>query len=173
MKTKTNKDALRKAIALIALCFTFTITSAQIQTKFFGCTLGQTTLATAIANLRARNILFVVNPDGSILITDCRFGGYTWTLTSFYFYEGRLYSVLFMNDGAVDIELYNSLVTTLDKKYSKYKYESKSDRSKYQDDKTRVTTGYKDNLLNAKCFALSYIDKHLDDLQNEAEEDEF
>lgn len=168
-----KKDALRRAFALIAFCFTFTIATAQIQTQFFGSTLGQSTKATVIANLKARNILYDSRPDGSVLLVDCKFGGYTWTMASFDFYEGTLSSVLFMMDGAVDIKLYNSLVTTLDKKYLKYKYTSEPERSRYQDEKTHVTTGYNENLLNSKSFALIYADRHLEALQNGADEEEF
>lgn len=187
MKTIANTNALRKAIALIALCLTVTVATAQIQTKFFGCTLGQSTKANVIANLKARRIVYSVQPNGIVLFTKAKFGGYTWEPGGcFSFYDNKFYEIAFFMSESLEDNynvdtnprtrmFFNNLVDTFDEKYILYKLYSSSDanQSVYRDETTHVSIKFNDKTQYEKSVSLTYTNRHLFTLKSEADKGEF
>lgn len=177
--------AARKSLVLLALFFTFSFASSQIQTKFFGCVLGQTTKATAIANLKSRGITWRKEGANDLFVYQVKFGGYKWD-GFLHFYNGKFYKIFFVQTEKLEdnynvdtnpysIGIYNNIVSTFDSKYGPYKLPSSSENeSLYQDDKTEATIFYSGDMKRyEKAVLLTYTNIYLNSKKSTDEENEF
>lgn len=185
MKFFSFSGYIRRTLILLVFCCTSTLcATAQIQTKFFNSTLGVSTKATFIANLKAKGIRYKAREDGDILFLDALFGGYTWQ-GWVSFYNEKFTSVVFMQQETLDdnlnvesnsyiLQTYNSLESTFNQKYGVYELTSSTTYDKiYNDGKTAVTLKYENKDPYKKQLILFYADFDLLKQQQKSNSDEF
>lgn len=114
----------RIVVGLLATCLCV-IANAQIQTKFWGLELSEHyTSLTSAKNIISDRCAYASVEDDSIYALVGKFGGHTWNLVTFGFYQGvyskALCSVSFIkecDDKDSAITMYTSLMRSLNDKY--------------------------------------------------------
>lgn len=157
------KRILFTLISLI-LCF---IANAQITNKIWGLTLGTSTRAEVVNVMKTRNMkVSQDNPDRlTYRSSSFRFGGAVWNYINLEFHKDKLVSIGFYNFSNNNEDLtrsYESLINSLDKKYSKYNTEKEATRAYYTDKNTSISAGIEPKSGPAEGFvSLIYFDLDL------------
>ena len=113
---------MRRTIFICLLLVCVLAASAQIQRNILGCTLGATSKAQAINNLKTNNYLFGEPSESSINIYNVFFGGHKWEVASMKFYNDSFYDIEFMDFKLDPLDtFYYDIGNALDHKYSNYR----------------------------------------------------
>ena len=163
-----------KRIALLItsalLCFSM---NAQIQRKFFGCTLGESKINEVEHTLKKADISFEKGRE-NIEATSVEFGGYAWDKVVFHFYEKKLYEIFFYCRDYMGLrkshiaKRIESIGKTLEDKYLNFMVKKDDEGYLFSDDKTSL------NLKNGESIiVLGYVDKRIMSIKTDREKDEF
>ena len=153
---------------MMALSILSLTVSAQIQRQFMGQTLGESTKSEVFKGLEdkgAFNDHTIV--EETISVNNIRFGGYTWSVAMFMFYENKLITVLFLDFEDSSKIKWDGLVNKLSSKYEKYKTDDVDNSKTYIDERTYLNIRTNDGRIT-----LGYSDLELAKKKNHDEEDE-
>ena len=150
---------MKRTISIVLLLVCVLASSAQIQSKFFSFTLGESTMKEVYYYLEEKQYDITNNPinDGFMINNKMKFADCVWSKVLFTFYENKLYCIAFYDDEN------NAPKTILDDKFvkvSKYlndKYlsfcnENEPDCKIYSDEK--VFVGLERRYNNDKTYIL-------------------
>jgi hypothetical protein len=142
--------------------------TAQIQRHFFDFTLGVTTQK-EVSKYFEKNGKELINIDDEYIVDNVKFAGNIWTCAAFYFHEGKLMRVIFLdNENSSSNQgldsLWKRLSNTISDKYSSYYNEkvSKENYLVYDDDQTIVVLHY-ETFEGRKSISIMYNDRDLCD----------
>ena len=149
--------------------------AAQIQRKFMGQTLGESTKSSVYNELKDKKAYYdKIDGDEVICIKDVRFGGYSWDYAVFKFCDNKLMTVFFWVLGEPDLDnensnpRWNDIRNRLSSKYDNYVIEDENDSKSYMDDKTYLNISKTDGRL-----LMGYSDLELAKNQKDADDNEY
>ena len=151
-------------------------TSAQIQTKIFGFTLGTSTKAEVYNKYKYESNF--LDSEDCYCIADKKFAGYEWDLVSFYFFNNKLAGVSFTSlEPSTPLHIIESEWTVLkDKlgnKYSNFFIPTSADMILYSDGITNIVLKFGDLAGSGQYgLILYYSNRALTEGKMDAEEDE-
>ena len=151
-------------------------TSAQLQNKLLGFTLGSTTKS-EVYNKYKNDPYFFEREGGNCLVTtDVTFAGHEWDIVSFYFFNNKLAGISFSDlepeTSAQVIELtWGNLKDKLMNKYSYYLIPTSSDMILYSDGINNIALNLTDT-SGRLALILYYSNRALTEGKMDAEEDE-
>lgn len=166
---------MKRILTIFLAIFISISSSAQIQNKLLGFTLGTTT-KTAVYNYYKNNHTKVIKNNDDYVVEKVKFAGQVWDYTFFSFHKGKLYSVYFNKSDfftslAVLDGLWEHLSTTLMNKYGDYCLNTSSEKIMFSDGKTDVSITY--NYLDGhKGIGLMYTNRGLRVQKDEADDNE-
>lgn len=163
---------MKRLLLVLFTCIITLCTSAQIQRKFYGLTLGESPKNEVLIQFEEKGA-FEQSLDGyeTICVRNLRFGGFSWDIVCFKFFNNKLYSVLFMDlkdHLNTDNNKWSNINQTLDEKYLEYKKTTSEKAFSYMDEYTSLAVYHDDN---GGC--LGYTDKLLREKIDQKEKDEF
>lgn len=149
--------------------------SAQIQTKFFGFTLGSTKRS-EVRNKYKNEKQILEYEDGTIHVAGLKFAGHEWEITTFGFYDNKLMYVAFSDlESSTAFRLMEStwrdLRDKLWNKYSDYSIKTTSEIIQYYDGVTNLSLSLSD-ATGSMILMLYYSNVALKEQQRIAEEGE-
>ena len=165
---------MKKIILVFAFVLCSLIGSAQIQRTIMGQTLGVSTKKEVYNSLKDRGAFYVnIRGEEQLLVKDVRFGGFSWEIMSFSFYNNILYQVTVMDldkDSSIisQEEKWNSISQKLESKYHNIISNKEENKISYSDGSTLV--------MMTKFFdtvSMLYGDMKIIDSKNNKEQNEF
>ena len=162
----------QRLLIVLFTCIIATSVSAQIQRKFYGLTLGVSTKSEVLIQFENKGA-FEQSPDGheTVCVRNLRFGGYSWDVVVFRFYNDKLFNVLFMDlkeYPSTDSNKWENIKKTLDEKYIDYKNVTSENSFSYIDEYTYLACNH-----DGKNVCLGYADILLNEKISQKEKDEF
>lgn len=153
---------MKRIILIGLLLLNVLASSAQIQRKFLGFTLGSTSKTAVYNYLKTNHIKFIKNEEGEYCAEKVKFAGEIWEYVWFSFYNGKLYNVDFsISEYSKPIEsmdlIYKRLDNSLSRKYAiYYDYnESTSERKVYRDNTIQISFLYR-YFQGSKSLSIMY-----------------
>lgn len=171
---------MKKNLLLFVLLLFSLASYSQIQTQFFGLTLGKSTRYNVINTMKAKGYKLSYE-DGSILINNGlnskkkSFAGYSDWSCLFQFHNNLLMQVSFSEVSFFEKSIEDKIASLVQKYDNKYLMLKRDDSTpimhKYDDGKTfcSVSKSYYEGM---HIVGLSYIDKNLLEKYEQAEQDE-
>lgn len=135
---------MKKIILVFAFILCSLIGSAQIQRTILGQTIGVSTKKEVYNSLIDRGAFFVnIKGEEKLLVKDVRFGGFSWEIMSFNFYNNILYQVTVMDldkdKGIISQEeKWNRISQKLESKYHNVISNKEENKISYSDGSTLV-----------------------------------
>ena len=150
---------MKKVLTIFLLLTICLSTSAQIQRKILGFTLGSSSKTAVYNYLKKNHIKFANTEDGEYCAYNIKFAGQIWENVWFSFYNGMLYNIEFtISEFKTPIKtldiIYSRLSLSLKNKYSYYRNSSSEDL-KFDDNVIEITLLYR-YTENIKSLRLMY-----------------
>lgn len=169
---------MKKIILTLLAGFVFFTSSAQIQRKILGFTLGVTPKSTVVQRMKAQGYIHTTDPDGAYIYNNVKFGSVMWSYVSISFYQNKLFQVWFQNNSIQSDyntlkSQYQTLKITLDEKYGLYFDSEISEGTNlyYSDNITNIMFSLRE-YRGTNYLSISYEDNVLKTSQKKSERNE-
>lgn len=136
--------------------------SSQIRINVLGLTLGASSKTEVTNYLRNNHISYSTNNKGELFAEYVKFGGHTWLVTYFTFYNGKLYCIDFRDNtdytpkSTMDI-VFNKIKDNLLDKYNNYALTFQPCCIEFSDNTMKLMLDYRDDEFPGRSLSLMYV----------------